>query len=324
MVDNNRWRGQEAIIYTGGGLRVTLLPELGGKIVSITDETGAEYIFQRSDRPYERPVYGTGFDEWDCSGWDECFPTVAKCVLADGPWAGVEAPCHGEVWCVPHEVRSDGDRLILAARGVRFPYTFERSFSTPGDGCLRIDYTVTNHCAFPLPYLYSAHPLFAVSPGTRIQVPDEVRQVRVDNTRYGRLGGLGDALPWPVAPLAAGGETDLSRLTGPEADAGDKVFTQPLRGAGWCGLIDPVRQVACGFRFDSADLPRIGIWQNQGALLGHFNLALEPCSGYPDRLDLAIARGEARWLPAGGAARWSLTYVATPGGEERLQELLQL
>lgn len=322
MIEGTTWRGVEAVRLTGHDLSVTVLPSIGGKIVSVCDAAGREYIWQRDDRAYQVPVYGTAFDDWDCSGWDECFPTIAKCTLAEGPWAGVPVPCHGEIWCVPHEVTPEGEALRLTARGVRFPYVFERRLSLPGPGRVRVEIRVQNASAFAMPYVYSAHPLLVVSEGTRVLLPG-VERVRVDNTRHGRLGGLGDTLTWPIAALAGGGETDLSLLAGAHVKAGDKLYTEPLRSEGWCALADPVRGVVAGFVFDSALLPRVGIWQNQGALLGHFNLALEPCTSYPDRLDLALARGEARMLPAGGAAEWWLEFRVASGGVDRWMEWLE-
>lgn len=323
MIERTTWRGVNAIALAYEGLRATLLPSLGGKLVSIVDEDDRELLFQREDRDYLVPEYGTGFDEWDCSGWDECFPTIAACTIAEGPWAGVPVPCHGELWCVPAEVSTSDDVVTLETRGVRFPYRFQRRVSLPGPGRLRIDYTVTNEAPFDLPYVYSAHPLFQVSDHTVVVLPDEVSQVRVDNTRHGRLGGLGDTLAWPKTPLPDGGHTDLSRLTGPEQNSGDKLYTQRLQQAGWCGFVDRRRELTVGFRFDRALLGRVGIWENQGALLGHFNLALEPCTSYPDRLDLAMARGEALVLAAGGQESWWIELVTGSGDEERLKELVR-
>ncbi|NUQ00272.1 MAG: hypothetical protein HUU35_10500 [Armatimonadetes bacterium] len=321
MIEQTTWRGQKAVALSGDGLRLTLLPDLGAKIVSIVDQDANEYIWQ-SDGEYRLPEYGSPFDTWDVSGWDECFPTVAACTLASGPWAGVTAPCHGEVWSLPHQVIERDGALTTRVHGVRFPYTFERTIRPAGPAAWRLDYRVVNQAALELPYLYSAHPLLRVSPGTRLLLPNEVRWARVDNSLNHRVGALGDTLAWPRAVLPGGATVDLGEVVGAELSAGDKLYSEPPGSAGWCGLVDPVRQVVCGFRFDPAELPRVGIWQNQGWQPGQLNVALEPCSGYPDRLDLALARGEARRLPAGGEATWSLTFVASPGGEARLRELL--
>jgi hypothetical protein len=43
------------------GLEVALLPEVGGKIISLRSATGREWLWQ-TRRPYRRPVYG-------CAGW---------------------------------------------------------------------------------------------------------------------------------------------------------------------------------------------------------------------------------------------------------------
>jgi galactose mutarotase-like enzyme len=210
----------------------------------------------------------------------------------------------------------------MLVHGVRFPYTFTRILRLPAPGTMTITYLVRNESALPLPYLYSAHPLLQCSPGSRVVLPAQVTQLRVDNSAKHRFGGVGDAVDWPLAEDREGRRADLSVLDGPEMGTGDKLYTSRLAGDGQAGLIDPVRGVWTGFRWSTAELPRLGVWLNQGGFRGDFNLALEPCSGYPDRLDLALARGEAAVLEPGGEAEWTIRFGAGAGGEDDLREWL--
>src|SRR4051812_16779214 len=79
-----------------------VLPDLGGKIVSIRSKsTGVEFLWQDPTRPYRRPIYADEFGNYDASGFDECFPTIAPAPYPEAPWASIAIPDHGELWCTP-------------------------------------------------------------------------------------------------------------------------------------------------------------------------------------------------------------------------------
>src|SRR6185503_17163927 len=120
------------------------------------------------------------------------------------------------------------------------------------------------------------------------------------------LGGRGARHTWPVSRDVAGREVDLRRLD-PAAGRGDKLFAGPL-AEGRARLVDRATGDWVGFSWDVGELPLCGVWLNQGAWPPDgepcFNVALEPCSGYPDPLDLAIAGREHGTVGPHGTARW--------------------
>ena len=89
----------------------------------------------------------------------------------------------------------------------------------------------------------------------------------------------------------------------------DKLYTTAVAD-GWCGLRDPETGQAIALAFDPQRLPYIGVWINQGGwpLDGApcFNVALEPTCGYPDRLDVAHARGAAATVGPGEGQEWDV------------------
>lgn len=361
-----------------GALEVAILPEVGAKMISLRAPSGREWLWQTRRRPFRVPEYGGAFEAYDISGFDECFPGIGEGPYPTGPWEGVTVPDHGELWTLPWRAEIDGDTLTLSVNGVRFPYRLEKrvsleapdaapaqwagnrdgSSSGSGNGgrvtaAVRLEYRLTNLSPFPLRYLWSAHPLFDVRPGTRVLLPHGVR-VRTDWSKDGRLGPLGTEHAWPVARVTTpgggagsdgdtdGGTAPLDVLPDATAGSADKLYTMRLPttpDAGWCALYDPGAgssgtsgtgdsQSAGGgefvaFRFDPARVPYIGVWLNLGGwpLSGEpcFNVALEPCTGYPDRLDLAVQRDEAATLPGSGVVEWTLrlevgTGPPAPGG----------
>lgn len=303
-------------------LEVALLPEVGGKIISLRSANGREWLWQTERRPFQRLIYGAPFEEQDISGFDECFPGIGQGPYPDFPWQGTTIPDHGELWTLPWATSLEGETLVLRVHGVRFPYRLEKRL-TLELGTLRIDYRLDNHSTFPLRYLWSAHPLFAVRPGMRVLLPDGVR-VRVDWSKHDRLGPFGTEHPWPQGTLADGSPVALDRLPVAGADTADKVYTTRLpdrADAGWCALHDPATGDYLALRFDARRVPYIGVWLNMDAWplqprAGEgpcYNAALEPCTGYPDLLDRAVARDEAATLAASATNRWTVRLEVGQG-----------
>jgi hypothetical protein len=299
--------GQRALALEGAAARLVLLPEVGAKIVSCVDRrTGHDYVWRNPAGHIVRPHYGGAFEAYDISGWDECFPGIGQCFYPDGPWQGAVVPDHGEVWTLPWHAEAQADGVRLWTHGVRFPYTFEKRLIPTADG-FSATYLVRNHAPFPFPCFWSTHPLLVATPETRVLLPEGVR-VRVEVSLSGRLGPLLAEHSWPRTVDRSGREVDLS-VMGPEGQGeADKLYTTPVVD-GWAALHDGASDQWLAFTFDPAEVPLVGFWGNRsGWPAGRpgFNLALEPCSGCPDRLDIAVPRGEHQTVPPGGELAWRL------------------
>lgn len=322
-VAEREFGGQRAVEVTGDAVRLLLLPDIGAKIVSCLDaRSGHEYLWRPRDPGfrYVRPVYGDRFEAYDLSGWDECFPTIGEAAYPEPPWQGVVAPDHGEVWTLPWRVEATAEGVWLATHGVRFPYTFEKRIALADDGFV-LSYRVRNPVLFPLKCFWSTHPLLVTTPSTRILLPQGVR-MRVEYSMSGRLGPLLTEHPWPRTRDREGRELDLSQFGPPEQREADKLFSTPVP-EGWAALHDGESDQWLAFTFDPAQVPLVGVWANRGGWPAErpcYNLALEPCSGCPDRLDIAILRGEYRVVPAEGDLAWRLE-VHLGRGREALARL---
>src|SRR5258708_31009500 len=81
-----RIASRDAIVVDNGSLRLTVVPELGGKIVSlIRNESGYEYLLQPPDpeREYRPCNYAARFEEYRPSCFDECLHTCAPCLYPE-------------------------------------------------------------------------------------------------------------------------------------------------------------------------------------------------------------------------------------------------
>ena len=299
-------------------VQLSILPELGGKIVSlIWKPAGREHLWRHPGRPFRRPEYAGDFESYDISGWDECFPTIAEVVYPDPPWKGITVPDHGEVWALPWQWKFDAGVLRMWVHSVRFGYRFERAITLRDAGQVDISYRVVNPTPFPLKSLWSMHPFFNVTPSSRVLLPAGV-SVRVDYSLGWRIGSYLSNHDWPRTIDNDGEIVDLG-LMGPEQPFFEKLFTTRLP-AGWTALYDEADGGFLAFTFDPDAVPYVGICHMRGGWPANdvhsYSTILEPCSGWPDRLDIAASRGDYLEIPAEGERTWDLTLPLGQGKPE--------
>ena len=294
----------DAIALSEGNLSVAVVPELGGKICSVR-WSGRELLARNPLRPAS---YDSAYADFDASGFDECLPTIGSCPYPVGAWQGVNIPDHGEVWSIPWSYKLADTRLHMRVHGVRFPYAFEKTIELRPSDAIHLEYAFINLSPFPFPFIWSAHPLIAPRPGMRIHLPWGTR-VRVDWSKGGRLGDLLAEHDWPITRDRDGRNVDMSLIGDPACGHVDKLYTTKL-GEGWCAVHDPADGFYLAMLFPLDRVPYVGLSINQGGWPvdrpAYYNLGLEPCNGYPDCLDVAIASGECAVAAPGDRLEWHL------------------
>ena len=313
----DRFQGLDRITVENEAVAFSVLPQVGGKMISLRCKgTGREHL-SLSGRPFQAPAYDGKYEDYDISGFDECFPSIAPGFYPEAPWRGVAIPDHGEVWCLPWEREISGESLTLTVHGVRFPYRFAREFELRGNR-VRISYRLRNFSPFDLKYVWAAHPLLSAKPGTRIVLPGPC-PIRTDWSRHERLGRLLYETTWPNARGPDGQAIDLSVVERHEAGQATKFFASDLSD-GFCALHDPETGDFIRFDFALEDVPHVGVWLNEGGwpLDGtpSFNVALEPGFGCPDKLATAIQRGENACVAGGAEKAWALEITVGRSSEE--------
>lgn len=299
-----------------GATRVVVVPALGGKIVAL--ELGGRDWLWRSRARSARPADGAPYGETgDTGGIDECFPTVAPCVLpsAVARYGGLALPDHGELWSQPStfalETRDDGVYASCAWHGRRMAYRFARTIVARASAQVELRYVLTNDGRVPLPFIWSAHAVFPLDKDTRLALPDSTR-VRVWEEQGIALGGPGAEMRWPRA-VANGKMHDLSQ---PDAVARAFAFTVYADGAGERAAIEQA-----GARLeavlDGAPLGGfcIGVdkpaWSPFRRGRNAHRVVLAPSIGAP--ASLADAMGPwhaAASVDAGATLEWTVTWRA--------------
>jgi galactose mutarotase-like enzyme len=248
----------DGITFHNDRLRVHVLPEEGGRIASIFDiQSGTEFLLQPPE-PYRLPMQLGLWDRFEnsaCAGIDECLPSVGAC---GSETPGGPVPDHGDFWRLPWVVNtSKNDFVSMAATGYSRPLFFEKQLRLRAS-FLEIHHLIRNESEAPIPFLYALHPLLAIDPGDRIVLPSEVSTVQVSSSRLDRVGVAGATIAWPK-PGGAGSELDLSRTETASVATAEMLYTNRLQ-MGWCGLYRAQSGQGIAVRFDTHQLPYLGLW----------------------------------------------------------------
>lgn len=295
--------------YDVTGLRtakaeLAMVPELGGRVISLRNRrTGREWCWHQERKDWLWPnAAGDDFGGSPQAGIDECVPTVAAC-----EWRGRRIPDHGEVWFQRWTLDAQelaAGRLTATVPLTVSPFVFVRTIRAEADG-FAFDYALTNTGAEEEEFLWSLHPLLTIQPGDRLELPAEIRELRLN-------GGLGDrpilhGETWSYpAPFS---DVRLDRLEAPGMPRGCvKAFAGPLH-EGRAALVNEAAGDRIELRWDPGENPFLGLWLNRGHG-GFHHVALEPTNGAPDGLDEAVT-GWRRFgrLAAGATARWSVRWL---------------
>lgn len=290
-------RTMQSIILESSFIRLAVRPDLGGRMTSLVDRhSGREWLWKNPYLTLRPPVYGESYTEnLDGGGWDEILPSVSPCLLPDGS----AIPDHGDIVQMPASVvTSTQDRLVLSTDLRSLPLRFTREMLLHGSQ-LTIHYTLESLADHAVPYLWAAHPLFALEPGMEI--------TGIHGVHFKSAAEIGKPadLPGPIHDFHA---PDFQPFA-------CKRFS-PARSIDRVGLRHPDGS-SIELSWDRGEIPHLGLWLNLGAWSGcgsrpYFNLGIEPTTSPHDSLADAIQDGSAMILNAGERIQWSLTFELQP------------
>lgn len=285
--ETTTWYDEPAFRVVGGtGLTAVVVPGRGGKIASLRDATGREWLLGPGPvlpPPARGPV---SFTAAEMCGWDECVPNVDADVLD-----GVALPDHGESWTTAWSDLGEG---TWGYDGALLPYRFTRRIEPTATG-LALVYTAQATGAEPVPFQWAAHPQFAPGPGARMVLAPEAREVdgvyRVDGRQ-----------PWTPA-LADAESVDVGE--------GLKAWVAPETPVPWAAL-----EAADGSRlvlsWDPAVVPYLALWVDAGMFARERVVALEPATGSREALSDSRADGRCMVLRPGEPVTWTVQLEVTP------------
>jgi hypothetical protein len=281
------YRGFPACVLENELLRVTVIPATGAKVHElILKPADRDLLFHHPRVELRQPVFGVNVDNWWTGGLDDALPTGHPCVVGDE-----ELPFLGEAWSLPWAIEQESGTAVRFTReGVITPFRIERRMELrPGESFVRMRHRISNIGTADFHLIWGIHPGLPVGPETHIQIPAK-RGIVQDSWPRDRLGSGGSEYAWPRPELVTPGAT--------AAGTWDHHYATELE-AGWLGVWDA--QWGCGFgmTFPTNVFRCVWVWMVDGGWRGLRCVAVEPWTGYPARLDHAIAAGNAHRLEPG-------------------------
>lgn len=274
---------EPTVVIEGPRLTATVLPERGGKISSLRDDQGVEWLGQ-PDRPVSGPARpGADFLTSEMAGWDECAPTIVECTIG-----GVVVADHGELWTKGFETSDTGVTVTDDTLG----YRFSRDIRPTADG-LQFDYRVDS-LRGTIPFLWAAHPQFLAPPGTRIVMPKHVKRA-VDVLAPGL-----PELDW---------HDDLGRIDAIDSGGYRKLYVHPDEPVFEVGLRRP-DGAELTLRW-SRECPYLGLWFDRFSYRAEAIIALEPTTAYFDSLATAVELGRVPAISPDQPLTWTLEVTVT-------------
>lgn len=267
----------EVLKLASSGISAEVVPELGGKIVSLKRAGGREWMWQPgTERKLFRNAPSDAFEKSTLTGWDECLPTIASCT-----WKERKLPDHGEVWALPWTVTAHDERsLVLSIDLPVSPFRFTRTLRLDGASLIAA-YALENRGAGDEAYLWAMHPLLRVEEGDRIELPDSTRKL------LGNPAWL-DTLDLTAVPARCA-----------------KLFASPIE-EGRAAVVNVRTGERIAIAWDVRENDVLGLWLTRGGWHGHHHLALEPTNGFPDSL---ADHQKCAVLKAGATRSWSVTFT---------------
>ncbi len=277
-------------------IALSMVPELGGRLVSLKDRaTGREWLDGWSPAAKRRLWHPTDPQDYETgpgAGIDECLPTVLACKVKRKALGD-----HGELWnrapAFDQELASKGV-LVCSWNLTSLPLNFERRVSIAKNQ-VRFDYRIENRADVATPFLWAWHPLFSWKPGDKICPAKSIQTC---------LTPGGEVMPWPLDSMG----NDLSKARFVKgATPAAKIFLGPL-GKGRVA-IRAKNGSSLELSWPASLFPYAGVWITRGFWKGLHHWAIEPTNAAVDCLsDVAVTDAPAPCLLAAREVRhWSLS-----------------
>lgn len=310
---DRRWAVNDlpAVILDNGVLRVTVLPDLGGKVLQVTSlRTGRDLLWENPRTTLRQVPFGATYDDVFFGGWDELFPNDEAEQIQ-----GEAFPDHGELWASPWRVveaavRDGAARVILELETPISQCSIRKTLTLAEQAsALEVSWRLTNQGLRALPYLWKQHVAVPASEPARLDLP------RCDMLMEGfgtpRAGGAGATYTWPFLTGEDGTRHDMRQTLPRSSGAAEFQYATNL-DAGWCAVTYQ-DGTGLGLAFDPTVFRSCWTFASYGGWRGAEVLVLEPCTGYPVSVADGIAAGTHQVLPAGSVIETSMTLVAYEG-----------
>jgi len=281
-----KFKQSKAIKMENECISIVILPEIGSKIASIySKEKDFEFLFQNKDNSYKKAEFDSNFEDYDCSGFDDCFPNIDRSKLFINNQL-YTYPDHGEIWSANFDYKLKSDSLVLDYKSKYFKYHY-RKIITITENKIIIDYKIKNNLKTAFPAIWTMHCLLKYSKEIELNFPKEMTKiVNVQQSKY--LGEKNKEHSFPITADMFGQQYRLDKVNNRKEILSEKYYNDDKLNYGKVSAFYPEQKSEFIIKFDSEKFPYLGFWLTEGSFKGDYNFAFEPTDGYYDSINLAL------------------------------------
>ena len=288
------------VVISNKSLTVRILPEIGGKIISIKDSSGTEYLDLGSGEYKARSPEMT-YKDTEFDGIDEVFPTMTECNMPAGEFKGAKLHPHGDLYRKKWKYSLDNGIMSMETTGFELPYVFKRTAHLDKSS-LVLDYTVTNNSKQPLPYIYIFHPVFSARTGSKLELPSDMN-VKVSFSMKNWMGKAGE-----IRKLGdiknEDGSLFVEKMFRKDSGGYWKFFTEKMNKGE--AILSNGNSPRLLLSWSAEMFPYLAVWCSEGNVNGQNHIAIEPSASVEESLEKAYASGEARIIQPKGKHEWQI------------------
>ena len=280
-----------------GVVSFMLVPGLGGKIYDLVYlPLRRNILWHNPNLKLSKVDFGASYDDAFMGGWDELFPNDQEAVLGD-----FQFPDHGEFWSIPWESSPVEEEewvgVSLSATGPVSGVRIQKQVALrAGSPVIRIRHRLEHPGTSALPFLWKLHPAFQISPHHRIDLPGN--KMKVESEFSSQVNSGETEFQWPVYQDRNGIPTDFRTI--PDSGSQTCFFGYATQlEEGWFAITDLHNDLGFAFSFPTSVFPTCWIFASFGGWRSHYCMLIEPCSGFPYRLDEAVENGTCPVLEPG-------------------------
>ncbi len=299
--EQKRWNGLPAVILSNDAVRIVILPDQGGSLVSLYSlKNQKEWLWIL---PHKRSEWKSRMPSaYELSGGiEDSFPTLGA---SSSPDIKTTLPFFGSVWNKSWKTEfSSPDSFTCTYKSKSPAYTLSKSWSLSSSK-VAITYHLTNTGNHPFHSLWVAHALFQMDRATQLDLPSGT-ELRVHSWLKAGKERYGGQIKWPTFDLETPSR-DINKLSTKTTGRSDKLYITRWKS----------KQITLSHSDGSslklhfgAGIKSVGLWLNQKAFPfegeKYSIVGIEPSTSAFESLEEAHRNKQALVLQPGQSTTWN-------------------
>ena len=278
--------GVEILIIENDHLKVSIIPKLGGKLLSVFNKKlKKEFIWLNNQLPLKPNMPGADYDSNFIGGVDELIPN-------DQPENidGINYPDHGELWTTPLQYEIVNNQIKLHGSLPLCQLYYTKTIQLEEDRpVISLNYSIKNESNKQLHFLWKLHAALRIEPGDKLLTSAINGQVvDINYSRYKTL----QPFKWPLIENTDAGLVPIKN------NSTDFFYLYDIPTGNMMLQSADEDQLFC-YSYDTKVFPYQWYFASYGGFLNHYTAILEPCTNMPMSVNDAIEKNQSVMLKPG-------------------------